>query len=181
MKTDDFDYELPKELIAQTPLKNRSESKLLVMDRVTGALEHKHFYDIIDYLNKGDALVINDTKVIPARIIGVKEETGAVIELLLLKDEVGDTWECLAKPQKRLKVGTIITFGNGELKAKVREKEGETLHFKVNGSRNQIEEFNGKIIKLYPSIFIVRLTGDKNTIKSFSYSDLITESVEIIS
>ena len=129
MKTDDFDYELPKELIAQTPLKNRSESKLLVMDRETGALEHKHFYDIIDYLNKGDALVINDTKVIPARIIGVKEETGAVIELLLLKDEVGDTWECLAKPQKRLKVGTIITFGNGELKAKVREtrEEGITI------------------------------------------------------
>lgn len=129
MKTDDFDYELPKELIAQTPLKNRSESKLLVMNRVTGALEHKHFYDIIDYLNKGDALVINDTKVIPARIIGVKEETGAVIELLLLKDEVGDTWECLAKPQKRLKVGTIITFGNGELKAKVREtrEEGITI------------------------------------------------------
>lgn len=129
MKTDDFDYELPKELIAQTPLKNRSESKLLVMDRATGALEHKHFYDIIDYLNKGDALVINDTKVIPARIIGIKEETGAVIELLLLKDEVGDTWECLAKPQKRLKVGTIITFGNGELKAKVREtrEEGITI------------------------------------------------------
>ena len=127
MKTDDFDYELPKELIAQTPLKNRSESKLLVMDRVTGALEHKHFYDIIDYLNKGDALVINDTKVIPARIIGIKEETGAVIELLLLKDEVGDTWECLAKPQKRLKVGTIITFGNGELKAKVRETKEEGI------------------------------------------------------
>ena len=127
MKTDDFDYELPKELIAQTPLKNRSESKLLVMDRVTGDLEHKHFYDIIDYLNKGDALVINDTKVIPARIIGIKEETGAVIELLLLKDEVGDTWECLAKPQKRLKVGTIITFGNGELKAKVRETKEEGI------------------------------------------------------
>lgn len=127
MKTDDFDYELPKEFIAQTPLKNRSESKLLVMDRVTGALEHKHFYDIIDYLNKGDALVINDTKVIPARIIGVKEETGAVIELLLLKDEVGDTWECLAKPQKRLKVGTIITFGNGKLKAKVRETKEEGI------------------------------------------------------
>lgn len=129
MKTDDFDYELPKELIAQTPLKNRSESKLLVMDRVTGSLEHKHFYDITDYLNKGDALVINDTKVIPARIIGVKEETGAVIELLLLKDEIGDTWECLAKPQKRLKVGTIITFGNGELKARVKEikEEGITI------------------------------------------------------
>ena len=92
MKTEDFDYELPQELIAQVPLKNRSESKLLVMDRKTGELEHKHFYDVIDYLNKGDALVINDTKVIPARIIGIKEETGAVIELLLLKDINGDTW-----------------------------------------------------------------------------------------
>src|SRR5574344_746758 len=119
MKTDDFDYDLPKELIAQTPLKNRSESKLLVMDKITGELTHKHFYDIIDYLNKGDALVINDTKVIPARIIGVKEDTGAVIELLLLKDVNANSWECLAKPQKRLKVGTIIIFGNGELKAKV--------------------------------------------------------------
>jgi S-adenosylmethionine:tRNA ribosyltransferase-isomerase len=121
MRTDDFDYDLPKELIAQTPLKNRSESKLLVMDKKTGELEHKHFYDIIDYLNKGDALVINDTKVIPARIIGIKEDTGAVIELLLLKDTDGNNWECLAKPQKRLKVGTIISFGNGELKAKVSE------------------------------------------------------------
>jgi S-adenosylmethionine:tRNA ribosyltransferase-isomerase len=119
MKTDDFDYDLPKELIAQTPLKNRVESKLLVMDKITGELTHKHFYDIIDYLNKGDALVINDTKVIPARIIGVKEDTGAVIELLLLKDVNANSWECLAKPQKRLKVGTIIIFGNGELKAKV--------------------------------------------------------------
>ena len=89
------------------------------MDKITGELTHKHFYDIIDYLNKGDALVINDTKVIPARIIGVKEDTGAVIELLLLKDVNANSWECLAKPQKRLKVGTIIIFGNGELKAKV--------------------------------------------------------------
>src|SRR5574344_862779 len=127
MKTDDFDYDLPKELIAQTPLKNRVESKLLVMDKITGELTHKHFYDIIDYLNKGDALVINDTKVIPARIIGTKEDTGAVIELLLLKDADGDVWECLAKPQKRLKVGTIIKFGNGELKAKVIEIKDEGI------------------------------------------------------
>ena len=84
MKTDDFDYELPKELIAQTPLKNRSESKLLVMDRVTGALEHKHFYDIIDYLKEGDVLVRNSTKVIPARLFG-RKETGAVLEVLLLE------------------------------------------------------------------------------------------------
>ena len=118
MKTDDFDYDLPKELIAQTPLLKRDESRLLVLDKNSGEIEHKKFYDIIDYLNSGDALVINDTKVIPARIIGEKEDTGAVIELLLLKDN-GDSWECLAKPQKRLKVGTIISFGNGKLKAKV--------------------------------------------------------------
>ena len=85
MKTDDFDYDLPEELIAQTPLKDRSSSRLMVMDKKTGEIEHKHFYNIIDYLNPGDALVINDSKVIPARIIGIKEETGAVIELLLLK------------------------------------------------------------------------------------------------
>lgn len=119
MKTEEFDYYLPKELIAQTPLVKRDESRLLVMDRVTGELSHKYFYDVIDYLNEGDALVINDTKVIPARIIGIKEETGAVIELLLLNPEEKDIWKCLAKPQKRLKEGTIITFGDGLLKAKV--------------------------------------------------------------
>ena len=126
MKTDDFDYELPQELIAQTPLEKRDESRLLVLDKETGEIEHKKFYDIIDYLNKGDALVINDTKVIPARIIGEKVDTGAVIELLLLK-EIGNMWECLAKPQKRLKVGTIISFGNGELKAMVTSLKDEGL------------------------------------------------------
>lgn len=126
MKTEEFDYYLPKELIAQTPLEKRDESRLLVMDRVTGELTHKYFYDVIDYLNKGDALVINDTKVIPARIIGIKEETGAVIELLLLNPEEKDIWKCLAKPQKRLKEGTIITFGDGSLKAKV-------VHIKEEG------------------------------------------------
>ena len=118
MKTDDFDYYLPQELIAQTPLENRSDSKLMVLDK-DGNIEHKKFYNIIDYLNKGDALVINDTKVIPARIIGIKENTGAVIELLLLNDLGKNIWECLAKPQKRLKEDTIITFGEGILKAKV--------------------------------------------------------------
>ena len=126
MTTDDFDYDLPKELIAQTPLSKRDESKLLVLDKETGEVTHKKFYDIIDYLNPGDALVINDTKVIPARIIGEKEDTGAVIELLLLKD-LGDAWECLAKPQKRLKVGTIISFGNGLLKASVSEIRDEGI------------------------------------------------------
>jgi len=127
MKTDDFDYNLPEELIAQTPLNNRSESRLMVLKK-DGKIEHKKFFNIIDYLNKGDALVINDTKVIPARLIGEKEETGAVIELLLLKDLGENIWECLAKPQKRLHIGTIVSFGEGILKAKIVEilSEGVT-------------------------------------------------------
>ena len=111
MKTDDFDYHLPEELIAQTPLKDRSSSRLLVVDRKKESFEDKHFTDILDYLKPGDALVLNETKVIPARIIGVKPETGGVVELLLLKDLGSDTWECLARPQKRLKTGTKIAFG----------------------------------------------------------------------
>ena len=124
MKTDDFNYDLPESLIAQTPLKVRSESKLMTLSK-NGNVEHKKFYNVIDYLNSGDALVINDTKVIPARLIGEKEDTKAVIELLLLKDLGENNWECLAKPQKRLDIGTIISFGNGILKAKVIEKLDE--------------------------------------------------------
>lgn len=120
MKTSDFDYELPQELIAQTPLNDRSSSKLLVMDRYTGEIEHKIFTDITSYLHQGDVLVLNDTKVIPARLIGEKEDTKAVIELLLLKDLGNNTWECLSRPQKRLHLNTIITFGN-KLKAEVVE------------------------------------------------------------
>ena len=120
MKTSDFDYNLPEELIAQTPLKDRASSKLLVMDRFTGELEHKEFKDIKSYLHKGDVLVINDTKVIPARLMGVKEDTGAVIELLLLKDLGEDKWECLSRPQKRLHLGTIVKFSD-ELSAEVVE------------------------------------------------------------
>ena len=121
MRTDEFDYYLPEGLIAQTPLENRSSSRLLVLHKKTGQIEHRKFSDIINYLSKGDALVINDTKVIPARLIGEKEDTGAVIELLLLKNINGDVWECLAKPQKRLHIDTIISFGKGKLKAKVKE------------------------------------------------------------
>ena len=116
MKTDDFDYELPSELIAQTPLLKRDSSKLLVLDKETGNLEHKHFSDIIDYLNKGDVLVLNDTKVLPARIIGAKEDTNAVIELLMLKETAVDTWEVLSKPAKRIKIGTVVKFSD-KLKA----------------------------------------------------------------
>lgn len=112
MKTDDFDYELPKELIAQTPLKKRDSSRMLVLDKKTGKYEDKIFTDITDYLNKGDTLVLNDTKVIPARIIGSKVDTGAVIEVLMLKDLGDDVWECLTKPAKRVKIGTIIKFSD---------------------------------------------------------------------
>ena len=117
MKTDDFDFYLPEELIAQTPLKKRDSSKLLVLDKKTGEIEHRHFSDIIEYLEPNDVLVMNNTKVIPARLYGVKEETNAVIEILMLKNTSDDCWECLAKPAKRVKVGTVINFGDGKLKA----------------------------------------------------------------
>ena len=112
MKTDDFDYELPKELIAQTPLKNRNGSRMMVLDKNTGKFSDNHFTDLINYLNEGDTLVLNDTKVIPARLIGHKIDTGAVIEVLMLKDLGGDTWECLTKPAKRIKEGTIVKFSD---------------------------------------------------------------------
>lgn len=117
MKTEEFDYYLPEKLIAQTPLNDRSSSRLMILDRKTGEIEHKHFYNIIDYLNKGDVLVLNDTKVMPARLIGIKEETNAHIEILLLKNIKNDTWECLVKPAKRVKQGSMINFG-GILKGK---------------------------------------------------------------
>ena len=118
MKTDDFDFYLPEELIAQTPLEKRDSSRLLVLDKKTGNISHRHFTDIVDYLQKGDTLVLNDTKVIPARLYGVKEETNAAIEVLLLKDEGNNIWECLTRPAKRIKVGTVISFVNGKLKAR---------------------------------------------------------------
>ena len=118
MKTDDFDYYLPEELIAQVPLEHREESRLLVLDKNNGNMIDDKFYDIVNYLNKGDVLVLNDTKVMPARLIGEKEDTGAVIEVLLLKNINEDNWECLVKPAKRVKEDTIVSFGNGKLKAK---------------------------------------------------------------
>lgn len=127
MNTEDFNYDLPEELIAQTPLKDRSASKLLVMDRNTGKIEHQHFSDIINYLEEGDVLVLNNTKVIPARLIGEKEETKAVIELLLLKEMGNNIWECLSRPFKRLHVGTKISFGSGLLIAEVIEKKEEGM------------------------------------------------------
>ena len=126
MKLSDFDYYLPEELIAQTPIDERDKSRLMILDRKTGKIEHKHFYDILDELNKGDVLVLNDTKVIPARLIGLKVDTGAVIELLLLKDLGDNTWECLSRPAKRLKEGTIIKFSD-KLEAIVKVKKDDGI------------------------------------------------------
>lgn len=140
MNTNEFDYNLPNELIAQTPLKNRSESKLLVMDKITGEFLDGTFTDILKYLKKGDCLVLNNTKVLPARLFGIKKETGAVIELLLLKNIEGDSWECLAKPQKRLKMGTILSFED-KLYAEVNFILPDGLvhvHFTYEGIFNEI-------------------------------------------
>ena len=132
MKVEDFNYNLPEELIAQTPLEKRDASRLLVLDKNSGEIEHKHFSDIINYLNDGDTLVLNDTKVLPARLIGIKEETNAVIEILLLKNTEGDNWECLVKPARRIKVGTTVSFGDGKLKAQcISEGEEGIRHFKL--------------------------------------------------
>lgn len=132
MNIEEYNYDLPEKFIAQTPLSNRSDSKLLLLNKDNGNIKEEVFKNIINYLNKGDVLVLNDTKVIPARLIGEKEDTKAIIELLLLKDIEGDIWECLARPGKRLHVGTVIVFGNGSLKANVIEKLDEGIvHVKL--------------------------------------------------
>ena len=119
MKTSDFYYDLPEELIAQTPIEPRNASRLMVLNKETGEVEHKIFKDLTDYLNPGDCLILNDTRVIPARIFGVKKETGAVVEFLLLKQKETRVWECLCKPGKKAKVGTEVVFGEGKLECKV--------------------------------------------------------------
>ncbi|WP_223638171.1 tRNA preQ1(34) S-adenosylmethionine ribosyltransferase-isomerase QueA [Planococcus sp. 4-30] len=117
LNVQDFDFELPEELIAQTPLLDRTSSRLLVMNKTTGDIEHRHFRDITEHLHEGDTLILNDTRVLPARLMGVKEDTGANIELLLLKQIEDDVWETLVKPAKKVKVGTVVSFGEGLLRA----------------------------------------------------------------
>ncbi|WP_096269562.1 tRNA preQ1(34) S-adenosylmethionine ribosyltransferase-isomerase QueA [Paucisalibacillus globulus] len=148
MNIEDFDFELPEDLIAQTPLKNRSASRLMVLDKATRELDHKHFTDIKDYLKSGDCLVLNDTKVLPARLYGVKEDTGGKVEVLLLKQNEGDTWEVLAKPAKRIKVGTKLIFGDGQLKAtckEILEHGGRILDFEYNGIFYEVLEELGEM------------------------------------
>ena len=133
MKVTDFDYDLPQELIAQTPLDNRSSSRLLVLDKKTGEIEHKYFYDIVDYLDENDVLVLNDTKVLPSRIYGKKIDTQASIEILLLKEIEKDVWSALTRPARRVNIGTKISFGDGLLVATCIEKrpDGERI-FKMD-------------------------------------------------
>ncbi len=148
LTTEDFDFDLPEELIAQTPLSDRSSSRLLVVDREMGGFEDKHFYNIIDELNPGDALVMNDTRVLPARIYGEKQETGAHLEILLLNNIEGDSWETLIKPAKRAKVGTKITFGDGRLEAVVEEEldhGGRIIRFSYEGIFLEILESLGEM------------------------------------
>lgn len=162
MKTDDFDYELPEELIAQSPLEKRDTSKLLVLDKTTCEINHKHFTDIIDYLVEGDTLVLNDTKVIPARLYGIKETTGAHIEVLLLHEDKKDIWECLVRPAKRIKVGDIISFGDGLLKLEcTSEKEEGIRHFKLI-YQGILYEILDKLGEMPLPPYIHEKLGDKN-------------------
>ncbi|MGJ3946400.1 tRNA preQ1(34) S-adenosylmethionine ribosyltransferase-isomerase QueA [Levilactobacillus brevis] len=124
---DDFDYDLPHELIAQTPIKQRDTSRLLVLDHQANTLEDKHFYDILDELHAGDAVVMNNSRVMPARLYGIKPETGGHVEVLLLHNVEGDVWETLMKPAKRLRVGTTVTFGDGQLTATVTEEREDGI------------------------------------------------------
>ena len=148
MKTSDFYYDLPEELIAQDPLEDRSSSRLLVLDKKTGETEHHVFREIVDYLDPGDCLVINDTKVIPARLIGAKEETGAKIEVLLLKRGADDVWETLVKPGRKARPGTRISFGDGLLTGEVMDivDEGNRLiHFEYEGIFEEILDRLGQM------------------------------------
>ena len=162
MKTSDFYYDLPQELIAQDPLEDRSSSRLMVLDKKTGQVEHRIFRDIVDYLNPGDCLVVNNTKVIPARLMGVKEDTGAHIEVLLLKRKADNVWETLVKPGKKARPGARIDFGDGLLKAEVLEvvDEGNRLiRFEFDGI---FEEILDKLGQMPLPPYITHQLKDKN-------------------
>ncbi len=162
MKTSDFYYDLPKELIAQSPLSDRSASRLMHLSLKDGSIEHRHFTDILDYLKEGDCLVINDTKVIPARLYGHKEDTGAVIEILLLKRKENDIWECLVKPGKKARPGAKISFGDGCLKGEIIDvvEEGNRLiKFTYEGIFEEILDRLGEM-PLPP--YITKKLEDKN-------------------
>ena len=148
MKTSDFYYDLPQELIAQTPLDRRDGSRLLVLNKENGAISHEHFFDLPKHLNPGDTLVLNDSRVLPARLYGHRDPSGGAVELLLLKDLGGNCWECLARPGRKLKPGGKLTFGNGELTATIREdlQEGKKkVEFHYEGIFLEVLERLGKM------------------------------------
>lgn len=148
MKTSDFYYDLPQELIAQTPLERRDTSRLMVLDPATQRIEHRHFYDLIDYLNPGDCLVMNDSRVLPARLLGKRMPTGGAVEVLLLTDRGNKTWECLVKPGRKLHEGTQISFGDGALTAEVTqvlESGNRLVQFHYDGILLEILERLGKM------------------------------------
>ena len=148
MKTSDFNYELPKELIAQTPLEKRDTSRLMTLDRKTGAWEHHHFYELPDFLNPGDCLILNDSRVLPARLLGQRLPGGGACEVLLLIDRGEKTWECLVRPGRHMREGTKLSFGNGELTAEVTEvlPDGNRLvRFDYNGIFLEVLERLGKM------------------------------------
>ena len=162
MKTSDFYYDLPKELIAQDPLEDRSSSRLMHLSLADGSIEHRHLTDILDYLKPGDCLVINDTKVIPARLYGHREKSGGVVEILLLKRMAGDTWECLVKPGKKARTGERIVFGDGILKgeiADVLDDGNRLIHFEYDGIFEEILDSLGEM-PLPP--YITHKLQDKN-------------------
>lgn len=136
MNVDIFDFDLPEELIAQVPIAQRDKSRMLVLDRKTGQIAHRNFYDIKEYLKPGDCLVLNDTKVIPARLYGTKENSDRAVEVLLLKRNPEDVWECIMRPARKVKVGESVVFGNGELK-------GTVLSFDETGNRMMKFEYEG--------------------------------------
>ena len=162
MDVKDFRYDLPQELIAQDPLEDRSSSRLLVLDKATGEITHKHFYDIIDYLDEGDCLVLNETKVIPARLMGVKKDTGAVVEILLLKRKSKTVWECLVKPGKKCRVGAVIEFGEGLLTGTVSdivEEGNRIIEFEFDGI---FEEILDKLGTMPLPPYITHTLKDRN-------------------
>ena len=162
MKTSDFNFDLPQELIAQDPLEDRSSSRLMVLNKESGEIAHRIFHDITEYLHPGDCLVINDTKVIPARLIGTKEDTGAHIEILLLKRKENDVWETLVKPGKKCRPGARVVFGNGELKAEIVDVLGDgnrLVHFEYEGIFEEVLDRLGQM-PLPP--YITHKLQDKN-------------------
>ena len=162
LKKSDFYFDLPQELIAQDPLEDRSSSRLLVLDKETGEMEHRVFHDIVEYLHEGDCLVLNNTKVIPARLMGTKRDTGATIEVLLLKRRENDIWETLVKPGKKAKPGTVITFGEGLLTGTVVDivDEGNRLiQFSYEGI---FEEVLDKLGEMPLPPYITHKLQDKN-------------------